>query len=78
MPRGSPVYVGDTDEKSAYFDEAGLATLGVRTEAHGKIPDVIMYHQWESEVWIAESPSHLIHFNGERFLGPHNETDEET
>jgi adenine-specific DNA-methyltransferase len=26
---------------------------------------------WETEVWIAESPSHLIHFNGERFLGPH-------
>lgn len=26
---------------------------------------------WETEVWIAESPSHLIHFNGDRFLGPH-------
>lgn len=26
---------------------------------------------WESEVWIAEAPSHLIHFNGERFLGPY-------
>ena len=26
---------------------------------------------WETEVWIAESPSHLIHFNGERFLGPY-------
>ncbi len=25
---------------------------------------------WETEVWVAESPSHLIHFNGERFLGP--------
>jgi hypothetical protein len=27
---------------------------------------------WETEVWIAESPDHLIHFNGDRFLGPHN------
>lgn len=27
---------------------------------------------WETEVWIAESPSHLIHFNGERFLGPYD------
>ena len=27
---------------------------------------------WETEVWVAESPSHLIHFNGERFLGPYN------
>ena len=26
---------------------------------------------WETEVWIAEQPDHLIHFNGERFLGPY-------
>lgn len=26
---------------------------------------------WESEVWIAEDPEHMIHFNGERFLGPY-------
>lgn len=26
---------------------------------------------WETEVWCADSPSHLIHFNGERFLGPY-------
>jgi hypothetical protein len=24
---------------------------------------------WETEVWIAESPDHLIHFDGEKFLG---------
>lgn len=23
---------------------------------------------WETEVWVAESPSHLIHFNGDKFL----------
>ncbi len=28
---------------------------------------------WESEVWIAETPTHLIHFNGERFLGPYED-----
>lgn len=28
---------------------------------------------WETEVWIAESSTHLIHFNGERFLGPYEE-----
>jgi len=27
---------------------------------------------WETEVWVAEAPSHLIHFDGERFLGPYN------
>jgi len=26
---------------------------------------------WETEVWVAEAPSHLIHFNGARFLGPY-------
>jgi adenine-specific DNA-methyltransferase len=26
---------------------------------------------WETEVWIAETPDHMIHFNGERFLGPY-------
>lgn len=26
---------------------------------------------WETEVWCADSPDHLIHFNGERFLGPY-------
>ncbi|MEK6744072.1 MAG: BsuBI/PstI family type II restriction endonuclease [Nitrospirota bacterium] len=28
---------------------------------------------WETEVWVAESPTHLIHFNGERFLGPYDD-----
>ena len=27
---------------------------------------------WETEVWVAEAPSHLIHFDGERFLGPYD------
>lgn len=26
---------------------------------------------WETEVWVADAPSHLIHFNGIRFLGPY-------
>lgn len=126
-PGGKVLYVGDTDEKFAYFDEPGLADLGITIEAHGKMPDVVIFHQerrwlvlieavtshgpigpkrftelkelfsgsrvglvfvtaflsrralvqylqdiaWETEVWIADSPSHVIHFNGERFLGPY-------
>lgn len=27
---------------------------------------------WETEVWVADAPTHLIHFNGARFLGPHS------
>ena len=26
---------------------------------------------WETEVWIADKPDHMIHFNGPRFLGPY-------
>jgi adenine-specific DNA-methyltransferase len=125
-PGGKTVYVGDTEEKFAYFDEALLKSLGVQIDFHGKMPDVVIYHEkenwlvlieavtnhgpvnpkrmnelkklfsgckaglvfvtafanrqsmlkyldeisWETEVWVAESPTHLIHFNGERFLGP--------
>lgn len=29
---------------------------------------------WETEVWVADDPSHMIHFNGERFLGPYDPT----
>lgn len=26
---------------------------------------------WETEVWLADEPSHMIHWNGDRYLGPH-------
>ncbi|MGI9256122.1 MAG: BsuBI/PstI family type II restriction endonuclease [Salinispira sp.] len=41
-------------------------------------PDRKTFHKflkeisWETEVWIADSPTHMIHFNGYRFLGPYN------
>jgi len=25
---------------------------------------------WETEVWISENPDHMIHLNGDRFIGP--------
>jgi adenine-specific DNA-methyltransferase len=126
---GALAYVGDTDEKWAYFDDQMLSSLGITIEAHGKMPDVVVYIKeknwlvlieavtshgpvnpkrrgelkrlfkdskaglvfvtafldrrtmtkylrdisWETEVWIADAPAHLIHFNGERFLGPYDE-----
>ena len=27
---------------------------------------------WETEVWSTDAPTHLIHFNGSRFLGPYS------
>ena len=126
-PGGMLVYVGDTAEKWGYFDKELLGKLGVVVGGHGKMPDVVLYHQekdclllvesvtshgpvdgkrreelaelfalstvglvyvtafpsrsamtrrlgeiaWETEVWCADEPSHLIHFNGARLLGPH-------
>lgn len=126
-PGASLVYVGDTGEKMGYFDAKMLADLGVEVDAHGKMPDVVLFYgernwlllvesvtshgpvngkrhaeltrlfagskvglvyvtafpnrvimgrylgeiAWETEVWCADSPSHLIHFNGVRFLGPY-------
>ena len=130
VPAGVLIYVGDTGEKWGYFDAVLLAKLGVAVDAHGKMPDVVLYYPernwllliesvtshgpvdgkrhaelarifakaapglvyvtafpnralmsrylgdiaWETEVWVADAPSHLIHFNGERFLGPHPAT----
>jgi hypothetical protein len=28
---------------------------------------------WGTEVWVADAPSHLVHFNGVRFLGPYGD-----
>lgn len=28
---------------------------------------------WETEVWIADNLDHLVHFNGDKFLGPYKE-----
>lgn len=131
-PGGKVLYVGDTDEKFAYFDREGLEKLGIHLESHGKMPDVIIHYteknwlilieavtshgpidgkrkdelerlfsnsradlifvtaflsraamaqsmreviregkefDWEAQVWIAEEPTHLIHFNGEQLWG---------
>lgn len=29
---------------------------------------------WETEVWIADAPTHMVHFDGKRFLGPYDDT----
>lgn len=47
-------------------------------------PNFKSYHRfsrdlaWETEVWIADQPEHLIHLNGDRFLGPRSHMSQET
>ena len=128
VPRGVPLYVGDTAKKFAYSNNKMLKTLGISLQQHGKIPDVIIHDtvrnwiflieavtshgpidakrkkelqnifsrsktslvyvtafadkktmkkyigdiSWETEVWTADSPDHMIHFDGTRFLGPYD------
>jgi hypothetical protein len=127
VPGSLLVYVGDTGKKWGYFNAALLAELGIDVDAHGKMPDVVLYYveknwlvlvesvtshgpvdgkrhveltrlfsgssagliyitafpnrttmarylgkiAWETEVWVADAPSHLIHFDGNQFLGPY-------
>lgn len=67
-----PVDQKRKNELSALFEgsRAGLVFVsafpdrGTFARFHGAIA-------WETEVWIAEVPDHMIHYNGERFLGPY-------
>lgn len=31
---------------------------------------------WETEAWIADAPEHMVHLNGDKFLGPHGSKNE--
>jgi len=68
--------VGPMDPKR--IREIKEMTAGVRS---GKIyvtafPDFKTYKRfidslaWDTEVWIADEPDHMIHHNGDRFMGP--------
>ena len=58
-----------------------LAALCEKCTAHviyiTAFPDRMTYRKfakdiaWETEVWIADAPEHMIHLNGDKFLGPY-------
>ena len=50
VPGGTVIYVGDTGNKWAFFDNEALKTLGVEVDSHGKMPDVALY--LPSEQWL--------------------------
>ena len=60
------------DELSTLFKACNAGLVYVSSfpnrRTMNKYLDVI---SWETEVWIADAPSHMIHFNGDRFLGPY-------
>jgi type II restriction enzyme len=49
------------------FGKVYVSAFLDRTAFRQWVPEL----SWETEVWLASDPSHMIHFNGDRFLGPH-------
>ena len=69
-----PVDAKRHGELAALFVDATAALVYVscfpsRVEMRRYLADIA----WETEVWCADNPTHLIHFNGERFLGPYDQ-----
>ncbi|MEX0728708.1 MAG: BsuBI/PstI family type II restriction endonuclease [Planctomycetaceae bacterium] len=59
-------------ELKELFAQAGAGLVFVTAfETRRSMQSFLSLISWETEVWVAESPDHLIHFNGERFLGPY-------
>ena len=67
-----PVNAKRHDELAELFEaaEPGLVYLTAfpsRSDMARYLSDI----SWETEVWCADAPSHLIHFDGDRFLAPY-------
>lgn len=60
-------------ELAALFQNSSVGLIYVtafltRSEMANYVGEI----SWETEVWVQEAPTHLIHFDGERFLGPYS------
>jgi len=81
---GGPVDGKRYDELKALFaGAAGKARLIMVTafETRRAMYPYVESLSWESEVWFADEPDHLVHWNGPKFLRPfddeeRNETDD--
>lgn len=67
-----PVDVKRHRELKALFDgcTAGLVFISAFL-SRAKMRQYLSEIAWETDAWSAEHPDHLIHFNGQRFLGPY-------
>jgi hypothetical protein len=67
-----PVDAKRHEELEYLFRDATSGLVFVSTfpdrRTFGKYMEAI---SWQTEVWMADNPSHLVHFNGARFLGPY-------
>ncbi|ORX04514.1 BsuBI/PstI family type II restriction endonuclease [Mycolicibacillus trivialis] len=67
-----PVDAKRHGELAALFDgcTAGLVYVSAFPD-RAEMRKYLTQIAWETDVWCAEDSTHLIHFNGERFLGPY-------
>ncbi len=67
---------GPVDRKRLTEFEALLESCPVTPVYVSAFPDFDEFRKhmkaiaWDTEVWLAEVPDHVIHFNGDKFLGP--------
>ncbi|MFT3916558.1 MAG: BsuBI/PstI family type II restriction endonuclease [Anaeromyxobacteraceae bacterium] len=54
-PGGEVMYLGDADQKWACFDEPGLTGLGVNVDAHGKMPDAVVFFRKKNWLVLVEA-----------------------
>ena len=60
------------NELSKLFTDAKPGLVYVTAFPNRKIMAKYLANiSWETEVWTADAPTHMIHFNGDRFLGPY-------
>lgn len=63
------------DELTNLFSgsSAGLVFVTAFPDRGSVFRDFLSEVAWETEVWCASDPTHMIHFNGDKFLGPYCE-----
>jgi adenine-specific DNA-methyltransferase len=67
-----PINLKRHNELRALFEKGDYGLVFVTAfESRKAMHKYLNEIAWETEVWVSEAPSHLIHFNGERFLGPY-------
>ena len=61
------------EELQGLFSESSVGVVYVTAFANrASMTKYLKDISWETDVWIADEPDHLIHFDGERFLGPYD------
>lgn len=76
VPGHGPINARRHDELNHSFTKARPHLILItaflnRNEAAKHLSEI----SWATDVWSADAETHLIHFNGERFLGPYEDTE---